>query len=362
MIKTKRNIKKYDKVIHLSHDDLDGFSCQVLTEIAFKEKVECTNTSYGDVSKKIREILSVLRNVDKKILFMITDVNLKEEDCILIKDFLEETDHVNVVLLDHHATGAEEAEKYDWYHLDTNFSATKLTYIFLTEHLGNILEEVQYYKEIVNTYDLWLEENEEEHKLGSFFNEIVFEGPRFPKLLDKERGIYVRFMLTSFAKYSDLNDKDGRANTNHLEEEIYPIFKKTFLNKALGPKIAYDRSVSMRIKFNRLMYKYIKEMDFEVVEVAGIRFKVFWELDSGIFQTISHLFNNNQDGTFDACINVKKAGFVSARSKDESINVGKVAKNNFIEGGGHPCAAGGKISKEKINSYEEAIEILHNCN
>lgn len=361
---TKREIEEYDRVIHLSHEDLDGFSCQVLTKMALGDNVEFTNTSYADVGEKIKLILEAVKKVPElNILFLITDVNLKSGECLMVENYLKENSNLEVILLDHHATGADEAAKYDWYDLDTKYSATKLTYMFLLANTNEKFRSLGDFVEIVNTYDLWREEDVYRHKVGTFLNEVVFEGPRFPKILHKERGEYIRYMLLRFAELMPSSNTEVELpglNIRAIEEEFYPAFKKAYLKIHLDEAFVKDITITMRVKFDHLIFKFLKEMDFAVVSIDDVNFKVFFELDGGIFQTVSHLFNRFPDDSFNACINIKGDGKVSARCQDP-VNVGRIAKDYFIEGGGHPCAAGGKISNTRLRSYEEAVAALQTC-
>ena len=126
-------------IYHLSHIDLDGYGCQYLSTQCF-DTVECYNANYGpEVSARLGEIVKKIEQ-DKFIqgneterLILITDLNLTskegnwiEKEAIRIGAKLQ--------LLDHHATGANAAERFAWYKLDTSRCATLITYDWLQQH------------------------------------------------------------------------------------------------------------------------------------------------------------------------------------------------------------------------------------
>ena len=70
---------KYNKIYHLSHNDLDGYSSQYAMSFT-GENIMYFNTSYEDVGININLIIKeILLNKKDKILFLITDVSLTEE-------------------------------------------------------------------------------------------------------------------------------------------------------------------------------------------------------------------------------------------------------------------------------------------
>lgn len=359
MFKTNKKLKEYKKIIHLSHDDLDGYGCQQFTELAFGQKVSFMNTSYGDVPLKIKRALKILLKQKDDSLLMISDVNLKEEDCAFLQKKLdsEEFSHLDVILIDHHITGKSESEKYDWYNLDTTMCATKLVRHFLEENMETDFSLIKDFDEIVNAYDMFIESDVKNFKTGKFLNEIVFKSPIFARQFENEKSQYIRYALRQMALNIHKND------IMLMEENILPGIKRAYLKDLIPKEIAEDITLTMAYKFEYLNYLYFKNLELDIVEIDNIKFKIFWNLDGGTFQTISHIFNDESDGSYNACINIKKYGFVSIRSKDPiNANVGKVAAERFLKGGGHACAAGGKIQEDTSNqlSYKEALELFIN--
>ncbi|KHF21959.1 phosphoesterase, partial [Vibrio parahaemolyticus] len=65
------------KLFHISHTDLDGYGCQLITNEFFKDVIFC-NANYGlEVKLSIKKVLDDIKNYkEEKILFIISDLNL----------------------------------------------------------------------------------------------------------------------------------------------------------------------------------------------------------------------------------------------------------------------------------------------
>lgn len=112
------------KLFHLSHTDLDGYSCQLVIKEYFNEG-SFFNANYGlEVKLNLKRILQKIEShKEEEILFLITDLNLtfvesKELD-VAINELNSNGYNIKLQLLDHHATGQKSANSYDWYFLDT---------------------------------------------------------------------------------------------------------------------------------------------------------------------------------------------------------------------------------------------------
>lgn len=164
---------------HLSHTDLDGYGCQMVVKFfqdnyRLYHSIRYYNADYGnDLSNKLKEVVNDIANVmvnDSVIdnaTLLITDLNLSMEDA----DWLEECRTkmgFNLVLLDHHLSGGDVAEKYStWYKLSlSGNSATYLTYDFCKhscQEWGEVetipsstnTRDIKFLVEIIDAYDTW---------------------------------------------------------------------------------------------------------------------------------------------------------------------------------------------------------------
>ena len=155
------------KLIHLSHTDLDGYSCHLLTKEYFKEGL-FINANYGlEVKLSLKRIVhEIEQNLDEEILVLISDLNLtlqeaKELDKS-ITDFNENGANIKLQLLDHHVSGQKAEDKYDWYYLDISRCATKIVYDYICNELNGYEPAVNEWLEplvnAINAIDIWLDD------------------------------------------------------------------------------------------------------------------------------------------------------------------------------------------------------------
>jgi len=123
------------KLYHLSHIDLDGYGCQLITKEYFKD-INFYNSNYGnEISQKIERIILDIENDDKNTaLVLITDLNLTLQQASYLDKKLKESEKdIELLLLDHHKTGLECSQKFQWYKLDEKRCATKITYDYFSK-------------------------------------------------------------------------------------------------------------------------------------------------------------------------------------------------------------------------------------
>ena len=152
-------------VYHLSHIDLDGYGCQYLSEQCFN-KIDCYNANYGpEVSARLGEIVTkieqdkFLHGDDIERLILITDLNLTTKEGSWIE---QEAVRIGakLQLLDHHATGANAAERFAWYKLDTTRCATLITYDWLQTHYDFDKEKtLASIVQAINAIDIWVSDD-----------------------------------------------------------------------------------------------------------------------------------------------------------------------------------------------------------
>lgn len=149
------------KIIHFTHNDLDGVACAVLAKKKYSLPVGMHTYAYtvqymdyATIDQAILDVLSALNFRDKSALegthILITDICPMKETL----DKLNEAHKVgvSVKLFDHHRTRAFCAE-YPWAVYDEGHCGAWLTFHkFLTrEDQGNFLEFVKG----VEAYDMW---------------------------------------------------------------------------------------------------------------------------------------------------------------------------------------------------------------
>lgn len=338
------------KIIHLSHNDLDGYGAQLVSSKTGRV-IDFLNTNYGaEILEKAELAITAMNEDFKNHMLLITDVNLTMEIADTLDSMSKELGF-ELLLIDHHATGKAVAEKYNWYNLDITQCATRLTFEYFEEEISDL--SMNEFSKIVNAYDLW-KENLPEFSKGKVLNELVYEGYKFPKETQSLKNSSILFNLESMNKFLmtlDVYDAEGKLKS----------IKESFLKDKIPNDILNDRNKIINDKYHYLVFKEFQKFDLPIIKIDNTRLKVFYNLDGGVFQNISSFFNNEKD-SYDGCINVLKTGILSLRTKgtEEVYDVSSIAKKYF-GGGGHFNASGGFLSTEKKEfSREEVLEILNN--
>ncbi len=329
------------KVYHLSHTDLDGYACQFLTNKIF-EKIEFYNSNYGnEIDEKLQEIFKKIeKDKEESFLVLITDLNLTKEQSKLLTELKNKSSkNVELLLLDHHITGEECAKEYEWYHLDTTKSATKITYEhFVKEHKE--LEEFADFVEIVNAIDIWLQESDK-FEMGKVCMRLIKDSNEINRtLFPTEHSRYKFFLLEKAQEF--FNKHKGNIK---LEEAIHTIKKRFFLNYGQEDD-TLDNLVSHFIV--ELLSKNKDKMSITYKGHKGIL-----TYNIGNTSVIGNEFlTKNED--FDFFMDVTNRKTISLRANGK-IDVSLMAKE-IADGGGHKNASGGKLANFKDSFIYDNIK------
>ncbi len=167
-------------VHHLSHTDLDGYSCQLIMKYTPYSLLNY-NANYGaEVKQTLELILQNISNENKSATILITDLNLTADESRWLNTEVlkmnENKKDITLLLLDHHGTGEDSAQKYEWYFLDTQRCATKITYDYAREHFElNEPEWMEKFVNIVNAVDLWKMQERENFEYGKVCMRLISE-------------------------------------------------------------------------------------------------------------------------------------------------------------------------------------------
>lgn len=144
------------KVLHITHNDLDGLGCGVLIKKFLPGSITTNYLSYDDIDSVIE------KNFHKFDQIVITDVSPAFNT---IEVLAGEKD---VLLIDHHLT-TEKLKKFPFTVHSTEKCATLLTYDYLISQ-GFKAEAYKRMAEAINDIDLWLLRGEEGMKLNMLFH------------------------------------------------------------------------------------------------------------------------------------------------------------------------------------------------
>ncbi|PLY08857.1 MAG: phosphoesterase [Arcobacter sp.] len=332
------------KLFHLSHTDLDGYSCQLITKEFFKEGF-FYNANYGlEVKLSIKKILNDIEEFkEQEILLIISDLNLtfnesKDLDKEIIK-LNNEGFNIKLQLLDHHATGKKSAEAFDWYFLDTKRCAAKIVYDYICEEYeGFSLDTSSWLKPLidsVNSIDIWLDDEIKNFEFGKVLLSMISKVREINNILFTDLNREFRLhLLKESSKY--LEKENGNIK---LDNDIH-VLKKRFLMQ--DDKDDTIDNLSAKYLVNSLE----KLKDKLTVTYKGHKGLLTYTLGSISIPANAFLKANDD---YDFFIDIGKKGNTSLRA-DGVVDVSYIAQK-LANGGGHVNASGCKFDdfRESIN-------------
>ena len=341
-------------LIHLSHTDLDGYSCQMLTKEYFKDGM-FINANYGlEVKLSLKKIIKEIKeNLEEDILILISDLNLTYAES---KDLDKEVNDLNangskikLQLLDHHATGQKSADTFDWYFLDTTRCATKIVYDYINSELDGFNDATKEWLNplvnAINAIDIWLDYDVENFEFGKVCLRLISRASEINQILFPELNRDYRIhLLKEAAKYID------KENGNVLLDNDIHFIKKRFLQ--LDDK---DDTID-NLSANRLVYDL--ESKKEELTVYYKEHKGLLTYSLGSISIPANAFLKANDD-YDFFIDISRKGNASFRA-DGVVDVSSLAEQ-MAKGGGHPNASGARFQdfKETIH-YEEVRKFIQN--
>ena len=339
-----------NKTHHLSHIDLDGYSCQLVTKEAY-ENIVFYNANYGaEVGERLHEILDAIKLDKKDASILITDLNLTmDESKWLTKEVQKLKDYekldVKVQLLDHHGSGQDSANNFDWYFLDTSRSATQITFDYVNEHFSLPAESSAWltpYVAIVDAVDLWHQEKHDAFEYGKVCMRLVTETRELNRVMfandDRE---YKHALLFEAAQMLPLD------NSNILLDETIHALKKNYFKK--------DNDDTL----DNLATAFIVELLGKAKADKTIYYKGYKGYLSyalGNTSIVGNAFLTTFD-EYDFIVDVGPRGTMSLRANNK-VDVSMIAKE-WAGGGGHPNASGGRLSgfKEQFRYDKVKMQI-----
>ena len=341
------------KIIHhLSHTDLDGYSCQVVMKYT-PYTLFNYNANYGaEVKQTLEVILQNISNDNSSATILVTDLNLTADESRWLNNEVtklnENKRDITLLLLDHHGTGEESANRYDWYFLDTSRCATKITYDYAKENFElNEPEWMEKYVNIVNAVDLWKMEEHKNFEYGKVCMRLISEAKELNKVMfSVADNNYKVSLLHEATKYID--EKDAPIV---LDEKIH-MLKKDFF------KAQEDDTL------DNLATKYIVKLLGEARDEKTIYYKGYRGfLSYGVGNT--SIVGNGfllEYPEYDFIVDVSYRGTMSLRANN-GVNVALISKE-WAGGGGHPNAAGGRIvgfkEQYRYDKVKQQIEKIIN--
>ncbi|MBL0722040.1 MAG: phosphoesterase [Sulfurovum sp.] len=341
-----------ERIYHLSHIDLDGYGCQYLTTKVF-DKIECYNANYGpEVKARLEEIIKKIAQ-DKflygnqiKPLILVTDLNLTTKEA----NWLEK--EVNKIgsklqLLDHHATGANSAERFAWYKLDITRCATLITYDWLIEHY-NFDKNREYQKIVktINAIDIWVS-NDEQFEYGKVCLGMIAGAREINRTLFPLNDRNLKIHLIEKARILANEDSANIALDNALHKTKKDFFRNDKDDTKDNLVATYISTLLTQDK-QRLTIHY-----------RGHKGLLGYTIGSSSLIGNSFLLVNSD---YDFYMDINFRGYFSLRGHDK-MDVSKMA-DEIGNGGGHPNASGGKIDGYRDSFVYSQVKsfVQHNIN
>ncbi|MBP7770100.1 MAG: phosphoesterase [Aliarcobacter sp.] len=342
------------KLFHISHTDLDGFGCQLITKEYFKEGF-FYNANYGlEVKLTIKKVLNeILLYKEEEILFLISDLNLTfQETKDLDKDISKLIDDgykIKLQLLDHHISGKKSADAYYWYYLDEKRCATKIVYDYIYEEYEGFDFTVSSWLEplvnAINAVDIWLDYDIKNFEFGKVIMSMISKVREVNNILFADLNREFRFyLLKEAAKF--LNEVDGHIK---LDNDVH-LLKKEFL------KLSKKDDTLDNLAASYLVKTLADVKDDLTVTCKGQKGLLTYCLGS-ISIPANAFLKANLD--YDFFIDINKKGNASFRA-DGKMDVSLMA-SKIANGGGHVNASGGRFEdfKESID-YCEVRKYIQN--
>jgi len=288
------------KVIHLTHTDLDGAGCAVLSRLLWSgEDLETHFCTYGNVKVKIEDVLMYGMERDENVphTVLITDLSIKPEQA---QDLVNMFGFGNVLYVDHHpkSKDLEHIIGSKFFAFDEKRSATGI----LWEAWEDIHSKLRMHKSIerfvraVNAWDMWQKEDAFRSD-GSDYNQLLgFLGlQRFVNLATSfEMDGRGRFFVEYYSVIASLKEERDR-----------------YLDKVcLGLSSPYESESSIIVAWC-IASRHISEVADAVLQVHDAKIAIIY--------------------------NVEGERVHLRRSEDCTVDLGEVASK--MGGGGHPWAA-----------------------
>lgn len=318
-------------LFHLSHTDLDGYGCQLVTNEIFNKK-HFYNANYGiEVKLALKKVITDIREYkNEKLFFLISDLNLtlQESDDLdkEIKELKALGYEVSLQVLDHHITGKNSALKYDWYFLDDKRCATKIVYDFMIENFDAKIKHLESLVACINAVDIWLENEHKNFEFGKVLMSMIVKTKEINSILfaDLDRNMKL-FLLKKAINYINLE------NGNIILDNEVHFLKKEFLKE--------DKDDTL----DNLSAKYLVKSLASIKDNLTIYYKGQKGLLTYCLGSISIPANSflKANDDYDFFIDIGRKGNTSLRA-DGKIDVSLLA-SKLANGGGHINASGCKF-------------------
>jgi len=330
------------KFFHISHTDLDGYGCQLISKKIFPNG-KYYNANYGlEVKTSIEIVLNeIIKYKNEDIFFLISDLNLTlDESKNLNRDINKlnnEGFNIKLQLLDHHVTGKPSSLKYDWYFLDVSRSATKIVFDYFMENYKEFdslcTDTFKLFIEAIDDVDIWCEDDPY-FEFGKVIMRLISHSYEInASLFPQENRTYRLSLLEKAMNF--IEQEDGHIK---LDDEIQNL-KKEYL------KLDDKNDTIDNLMSKHLVYLLENKKDELTINYKGHKGLLTYTL-MNISIPANTFLKANKD--YDFFVNIGRRGSTGFRATG-NIDVSVLA-SKLNGGGGHPNASGGSFKDFKETS------------
>ena len=292
--------KGFVNYLLITHNDLDGVSCEIFAKLAFGNDIEvCLVNNPQEATNKLID-LKKTNEWKKYQQIYVTDCSFdmkKSHEMPKLKSLVK--------VFDHHKSAVEAFEHCSWAKVEPEFNGrltcgTELWYDYLLRK-GYIYPR-PFFVELVRLYDTWDWKSQNSH-IPEYLSTLLYA---------KGHSYFVRTYLERLKK-ADVNELNI---FNSYERDIleYEFYKKdVILKKALE---------SVKI-------------------ITTEKYKIGFSFSAGDMSTLGHTICKEYDVDFAIMLNFN-TGTINGRAIKPEIDLSQIMKTYF-NGGGHPAAAGGNF-------------------
>jgi len=316
---------------HLSHIDLDGYSCQLVMAQTAHTMISY-NANYGaEVMDRLEEILDTLKKNKQEATILISDLNLTPDEAkwlhYEVKKLNDNGWNIAITLLDHHGSGKDTASQYEWYTLDTERCATKIVYEYAIENYGlKAGGWLEAFVKVVNAVDLWKQEEVEDFEYGKVCMRLISDARELSRVMFANEDRAYKLALLEEAALMRFHENANIA----LDEALHKMKKEFF-------KLEEDNTLD-NLSTKHIVGLLGTKRSTMTVYYKGWRGFLSYGLGNTSIIGNGFLTANND---FDFIVDVSTRGTMSLRGHDK-VDVAMMA-GEWAGGGGHPNAAGGRI-------------------
>lgn len=251
-------------ILHISHNDLDGVTCGLMTKHFLKD-VDNLFCNYNEIDPILEEVS--LRKYDQII---ITDMSPGK------RGMQEIMGEIEVLVIDHHETSIWLKDMIPTVH-DITKCATMLTFEWLLEQ-GYDAEPYRNLAECVNDYDMWHLKREDSLQMNMLFMKLGVE--RYFELFTNEpfieftrdQKLIIDLETERRDKYIFSAAKSGEMLTDAEGLEVFIVFAEEY-NSELGnhiiKELGADYVVMLNMQKQKVSLRSRKDVDIRKLAEAN---------------------------------------------------------------------------------------------